>query len=59
METNHFDNKYFFIHLSLKDSASVRGGSGGSSEPLDFGNKIIAPLNFEGNFQNKIMCTKI
>ena len=40
-------------------SASVRGGSGGSSAPLDFENGIIAPLNFEGNFQYKIMCTKI
>ena len=40
-------------------SASVRSGSGGSSAPLDFENGIIAPLNFEGNFQYKIMCTKI
>ena len=40
-------------------SASVRGGSGGSSAPLDFENGIIAPLNFEGNFQYEKMCTKI
>ena len=43
----------------IHNSASVRGGSGGSSAPLDFENGIIAPLNFEGNFQYKIMCTKI